>query len=297
MKRIGIYGKSISDKNLPFLVKLVSSIRKKINADLYFHQNLKCYNQLFLANKSEVIFADHDLIKNPVDLLISFGGDGTFLDTATMIKDSQIPILGINAGRLGFLANITQDDIDQAVLAISTKQYKIDNRTLLQLNNSMELLNKPCQFALNEITLIKKDSSSMLKIHAEINDRFLNTYWADGLIVATPTGSTAYSLSGNGPIMSPEVKAITLLPMFPHSLNARTLITSQDKKIKLKVTGRSKAYLSMDSHMNMGVSSRNDVYIKKANEGLTLIHPTDHSFFSSCRNKLGWSLGVPTKKS
>ena len=155
MKRIGIYGKSINDKSLPFLEKLVSSIRIKINADLLFHQNLEDYNQLFSTHMNEQIFAGHDLIKNPVDLLISFGGDGTFLDTATMVKDSQIPILGINAGRLGFLANITQDDIDQAVLAISTKQYKIDNRTLLQLDNSMELLNKPCQFALNEITLIK----------------------------------------------------------------------------------------------------------------------------------------------
>ena len=132
MNRIGIYGKSLSDKNLPFLEKLVSSIRNKVNADLFFHQNLEIYNQLFSSHESEHIFADDDLIKNPVDLLISFGGDGTFLDTATMIKDSQIPILGINAGRLGFLANITQDDIDQAVLAISTKQFKIDNRTLLQ---------------------------------------------------------------------------------------------------------------------------------------------------------------------
>ena len=130
---------------------------------------------MFSTHKSEQIFADHDLIKNPVDLLISFGGDGTFLDTATMIKDSQIPILGINAG-LGFLANIIRTTLIKLYLLFQ-QTIAIDNRTLLQLNNSMELLNKPCQFALNEITLIKKDSSSMLKIHAEINDRFLNTYW------------------------------------------------------------------------------------------------------------------------
>ena len=122
-------------------------------------------------------------------------------------------------------------------------------------------------------------------------------YKRQGLIVSTSTGSTAYSLSGNGPIISPELNALILLPMFPHSLNARTLVASDNSEIRLRVADKSKAYLSMDSHMNMRVSSRNDVYIKKANEGLTLIHPTDHSFFSSCRNKLGWSLGVPTKKS
>ena len=125
----------------------------------------------------------------------------------------------------------------------------------------------------------------------------LNDKEVNGVIISTPTGSTAYSLSGNGPIISPEVKAITLLPMFPHSLNARTLITGHDKQIRLRVRGKSRAYLSMDSHHNLKVSSKEDVYIQKANTELTLIHPTEHSFFSSCRDKLGWSLGVPAKNS
>lgn len=288
MKRIGIYGKSISDKNLPFLEKLVSSIRNKINADLYFHQNLKNYNQLFLANKSEEIFADHDLLKTPVDLLISFGGDGTFLDTATMIKDSQIPILGINAGRLGFLANITQDDIDQAVLAISTKQFKIDNRTLLQLNNSMELLNKPCQFALNEITLIKKDSSSMLKIHAEINDRFLNTYWADGLIVATPTGSTAYSLSCGGPILTPGSDNFVITPVSPHNLNLRPLVVSDNENITLKAESREGQFLLTMDSQSFTVDNNKTVQLKKAEFTLSLIELEDQNFFKTIRNKLFW---------
>ena len=127
-----------------------------------------------------------------------------------------------------------------------------------------------------------------------IDNEFVYRQKADGLIVSTSTGSTAYSLSGNGPIISPEVKAITLLPMFPHSLNARTLITSEDKKIQLRVRGKSKAFLSMDSHDNIRVTSNDEVYIQNQYE-LTLIHPTDHSFFSSCRDKLGWSLGVPSK--
>lgn len=151
--------------------------------------------------------------------------------------------------------------------------------------------------ALNEVVLHSGSIAQLIEYDLFINDEFVYRQRADGLIVSTSTGSTAYSLSGNGPIISPELNALILLPMFPHSLNARTLVASDNSEIRLKVVDKSKAYLSMDSHMNMRVSSRNDVYIKKANEGLTLIHPTDHSFFSSCRNKLGWSLGVPTKKS
>ncbi|GIR86991.1 MAG: hypothetical protein CM15mP86_04500 [Gammaproteobacteria bacterium] len=151
--------------------------------------------------------------------------------------------------------------------------------------------------ALNEVVLHSGSIAQLIEYDLFINDEFVYRQRADGLIVSTSTGSTAYSLSGNGPIISPELNALILLPMFPHSLNARTLVASDNSEIRLKVADKSKAYLSMDSHMNMRVSSRNDVYIKKANEGLTLIHPTDHSFFSSCRNKLGWSLGVPTKKS
>ena len=281
MKRIGIYGKSISDKNLPFLEKLVSSIREKINAKLYFHQNLKSYNQLFSCNKNEKIFGGNDLINNPVDLLISFGGDGTFLDTATMVKNSQIPILGINAGRLGFLANITQDDIDQAVLAISTKQYKIDNRTLLQVYNSMELLNKPCQFALNEITMIKKDSSSMLKIHAEINDRFLNTYWADGLIVATPTGSTAYSLSCGGPILTPGSDNFVITPVSPHNLNLRPLVVSDNENISLKAESREGQFLLTMDSQSFTVDNNKPVRLKKAEFTLSLIELEDQKLLQN----------------
>ena len=243
---------------------------------------------MFSSHKSEQIFADHDLIKNPVDLLISFGGDGTFLDTATMIKDSQIPILGINAGRLGFLANITQDDIDQAVLAISTKQYKIDNRTLLQVNNSMELLNKPCQFALNEITLIKKDSSSMLKIHAEINDRFLNTYWADGLIIATPTGSTAYSLSCGGPILTPGSDNFVITPVSPHNLNLRPLVVSDNENITLKAESREGQFLLTMDSQSFTVDNNKSVQLKKAEFTLSLIELEDQNFFKTIRNKLFW---------
>ena len=142
------------------------------------------------------------LFQRKIDLLISFGGDGTLLDTVTMIKNSNIPVLGINAGRLGFLANINQDDILLAVKALKNKDYNLDERSLLHVENQIILSKNNSNFALNEITVHKKDSSSMLKIEAFLDDEFLNTYWADGLIIASPTGSTAYSLSCGGPIIS-----------------------------------------------------------------------------------------------
>ncbi len=289
MKKIGIYGKSISDNNLPFLERLVSSLREKVNADLYFHKNLTNHNNLFNStDQKERIFGDNDLLKIPVDILISFGGDGTFLDTATMIKDSRIPILGINAGRLGFLANITQDDIDQAVLAISNRKFKIDKRTLLQINNSMELFNKPCQFALNEITLIKKDSSSMLKIHAEINDRYLNTYWADGLIIATPTGSTAYSLSCGGPILTPGSDNFVITPVSPHNLNLRPMVVSDNEKIALRAESREGQFLlTMDSR-SVTIDNNKPIQLRKADFTLSLIELEDQNFFKTIRNKLFW---------
>ena len=173
-------------------------------------------------------------------------------------------------------------------------EYIKDKRIFLEASLDSD---KEKYKALNEVVLHSGSIAQLIEYDLFIDDEFVYRQKADGLIISTSTGSTAYSLSGNGPIVSPEVKAITLLPMFPHSLNARTLISGDEKKIRLIVRGKSKAFLSMDSHVNLKVTSKNEILIQKADTELTLIHPMGQSFFSSCRNKLGWSLGVPIKNS
>ena len=206
----------------------------------------------------------------------------------------DIPILGINLGNLGFLTDIAPSNITADLNRIMKGNYVEDKRIFLEAR----IGSKGKKYkALNEVVLHSGSIAQLIEYDLYFDNEFVYRQKADGLIVSTSTGSTAYSLSGNGPIISPDVKAIILLPMFPHSLNSRTLITGQEKEIKISVGTKSKAFLSMDSHLNLKVTSKDNVYIRKADKELTLIHPTDHSFFSSCRTKLGWSLGVPSKKS
>ncbi len=237
------------------------------------------------------VYSDSTIAKRS-DLIIAIGGDGTLLSAARNFGSHKIPVLGINLGNLGFLTDIPPADLTFALNKIMQGNFVEDKRVFLEA----KIKGKKDRYkALNEIVLHSGSIAQLIEYELFIDDEFVYRQRADGLIISTPTGSTAYNLSGNGPIISPEVKAITLLPMFPHSLNARTLITSEEKRIKLKVSGKSKAYLSMDSHDNIKVTSSEEVYIEKGKTELTLIHPTDHSFFSSCRTKLGWSLGNPSR--
>ena len=220
-------------------------------------------------------------------MLISFGGDGTLLDTVTMIKNSKIPVLGINAGRLGFLANINQDDILLAVKALKNKDYNLDERSLLLVENEIILSKNQSNFALNEITVHKKDSSSMLKIEAFLDDEFLNTYWSDGLIVASPTGSTAYSLSCGGPIITPGSNNFVITPISPHNLNLRPMVVGDNVSIKLKQLLESFFLVSMDSR-SVTLENNEEILIKKADFKLKLIELPDHNFLKTVRNKLFW---------
>lgn len=286
MKRIGVYGKSIPNQNFKFINSLLDCIRKEINPNIFLHKNLADIPGLYKA--SDVLFDGEDLINSKVDLLISFGGDGTLLDTVTMIKNSNIPILGINAGRLGFLANITQEDIVSAVKVIKEKKYRIDERSLVEVENHKDLNGLDCNFALNEITVHKKDSSSMLKIHTYVDDEFLNTYWSDGLIIATPTGSTAYSLSCGGPILSPGSDNLIINPISPHNLNLRPMVVSDNVKIKLATESREGQFLlTMDSR-SVTVENNLPIILQKSSFTIKLIELPDQNFFRTIRNKLFW---------
>ena len=286
-KNVAIYS-SLKDKKVISIANQVKEVLSSLGINCLFPDSSKISK--IISNKN---LTDKTVIKKS-DLVIAIGGDGTLLSSARNFGTHGIPVLGINLGNLGFLTDIAPSNITSDLNMVMSGNYVQDKRIFLEAR--IEGDNKTYK-ALNEVVLHSGSIAQLIEYDLFIDEEFVYRQKADGLIISTSTGSTAYSLSGNGPIVSPEVKALTLLPMFPHSLNARTLITGQEKEIKLTIANKTKAFLSMDSHLNLKVSSGENVFIKKAESELTLIHPTDHSFFASCRNKLGWSSGVPSKKS
>ncbi|HPW89842.1 MAG TPA: NAD kinase [Paludibacteraceae bacterium] len=221
------------------------------------------------------------------DLVISIGGDGTFLTTAACIGDKNIPILGINTGRLGFLADVAHEEIETILQELIDGDYHVEERTVLELSTS-DKSEKIYPFALNEVAILKQDLSSMISIHASVNNEFLNTYQADGLIVATPTGSTAYSMSVGGPILVPQAQDLIIAPVASHSLNVRPLIIPDSWHIDLEIDSRSKSFLvSMDGRSQV-MHQTTKLHIAKANYTIKVVKPLEHSFFKTLKNKLMW---------
>ena len=249
---------------------------------------------LFLANnirfnKPFATFNSYETLKNKADFLFSIGGDGTLLKAVTYVRDSDISILGINTGRLGFISSISAGQIDDSITDILKGNYKINERTLLELSTKKNLF-KDRNFALNEVAVSKKDTSSMIRIDAYVDDEFLNTYWADGLVVSTPTGSTGYSLSCGGPIIMPGTNNIIITPNAPHNLNVRPIVIDDNSVIKLKVEDRDQlAMVSLDSR-SRAFDSDTELTIQKAKFKTKLIQPQNNSFTSTIRNKLMWGL-------
>tara|TARA_X000000368_G_C23055046_1_gene723450 strand:- start:4192 stop:5070 length:879 start_codon:yes stop_codon:yes gene_type:complete len=234
-------------------------------------------------------FESYESLRNTADFLFSIGGDGTLLKAVTFVRDSNIPIMGINTGRLGFISSISAGQIDDAINDILKENYDISERALLELNSENKLF-KDNNFALNEVAISKKDTSSMVRIDAYVDDEFLNTYWADGLVVSTPTGSTGYSLSCGGPIIMPGTNNIIITPNAPHNLNVRPIVINDNSIIKLKVEDRDQlALVSLDSR-SRAFDSDTELIIKKSDFKIRLIQPQNNSFASTIRNKLMWGL-------
>jgi NAD+ kinase len=223
------------------------------------------------------------------DMVISLGGDGTFLSAASKVGDKDIPILGINTGRLGFLSDISPDELEDTFDEIANKHYKIEERSVLQLiSDEPKLLQEP--FALNEIAVMKHDSSSMISIYTTVNGAYLHTYQADGLIVATPTGSTAYSLSVGGPIMVPHANTIALTPIAAHSLNVRPLVMCDDWEISLRVESRSHNFLVAIDGRSVSCSEGIQLTIRRAPYSIKVVKRYNHIFFNTLRQKLMWGV-------
>lgn len=238
--------------------------------------------------RTEKVTDDH-VTKN-ADLIIAIGGDGTLLSCSRKFGIHGVPILGINLGNLGFLNDIAPHNLTNSLLDIFEGKFTVDKRFFLQakINNRNQK-----DIALNEVVIHSGSIAQLIEYEVFINDDFVYRQKADGLIISTSTGSTAYALSGNGPIIHPDMNAICLLPMFPHSLNTRPLIVHKDSSIL--VVPNKKSFISYDSHTKSHLKKGQEILIQKTKQELNLIHPINHDFYSACRNKLGWSLGVPNK--
>lgn len=290
--KVALFGKSVKADSVPFVKELINQL-KVVHADVFFNPYINNIAHDVLVENSNNIFDLNSEFPKDLDFLISIGGDGTLLDTIPLVNDSNLPILGINAGRLGFLANTAQEEIALAVKALKEKTFKIDERSLIEVNstNSSSPFGNS-NYALNEITIHKKDSSSMLAIHAYVDDEFLNTYWADGLIVATPTGSTAYSLSCGGPILSPSSDNFVITPIAPHNLNLRPMVVNDNVTIKLQLDSREEQCLvAMDSR-SVSIENELELELKRANFNIRLIELPNQNFFKTIRNKLFWGKDV-----
>lgn len=224
-----------------------------------------------------------------VDMLFSIGGDGTFLQAVTFVRNTGIPIVGINSGRLGFLADISRDELPVALEEIESGQYKIKDLSLLELTTPANLIGD-FNYALNEFAIHKQDSSSMITIHTYLDNEYLNSYWADGLIVSTPTGSTAYSLSVGGPIMHPASQGIIITPIAPHNLTVRPLVVPDEMDLTLKVEARGGKFLASLDSRSVVVDENTELRIRKAGFSVRMVERTNQSFYSTLRNKLMWGV-------
>ena len=275
-------------KYIQHLIKKLENEHVKLIIEEEFYSFLK---KNIRFKKTYQTFNTHEGLKGDdyTDFLFSIGGDGTLLKAVTYIKDSDIPILGINTGRLGFISSISADQIEDAVNDIIKNRYTINERTLLELKTNNNLF-KETNFALNEVAVSKKDTSSMIRVDAFVDNDFLNTYWADGLVISTPTGSTGYSLSCGGPIIMPGTNNIIITPNAPHNLNVRPIVIDDNSIIKLKVEDRDQlALVSLDSR-SRSFDSSTELIIKKANFKIKLVQPQNNSFTTTIRNKLMWGL-------
>jgi NAD+ kinase len=287
--RIAIYSRGIENNQHHDIEMLLDELAAHNIEPLFFQDFFnQFYSAVDIKTKYCTFNSSADLDET-IDFMISLGGDGTLLDTVTFIKDKGIPVLGINYGRLGFLASIGKEDLHTAVAALVKGTYVIDERTLIHLDANIPLFGD-VPYALNEFTLHKKDSSPMIKIHAYLNGEFLNTYWADGLIVATPTGSTGYSLSCNGPVVFPESGSFVITPVAPHNLNIRPIVVPDNNIISFEVEGRTDEFIcSLDSRREL-VAKETQLAIKKETFCINLVRLNENNFLQTLRNKLSWGL-------
>ena len=287
--KIAIFGQYYQNDTRP-IIRDIFVFFNANNVELVIEEKfLKILYDEEIVKKEYKTFSSHLDLDASFDILVSIGGDGTILRAATFVRNSGIPILGVNAGRLGFLAKVQKENIETFLQIVLEKKYTLSKRTLLSLDCSPKNVEiKDLNFAMNEITVSRKDTTSMITIETYLNNEYLNSYWADGLIISTPTGSTGYSLSCGGPVLTPDVKSLVITPIAPHNLNARPLVITDKTEIKLKISGREENYLvSLDSRIT-SVSNNSILTIKKTPFKINMVEIPEETFLKTLRNKLLW---------
>jgi len=290
--KVGLYARLLkTEKTVEFLHKLLDLLRDK-GIEYYFYHKFEDHlkHQHGLHHLGD-IFHSTDLSENRLDALISIGGDGTMLDTLQIVKDTEIPVLGVNIGRFGFLASTQMQNIEETIDELQNNSYSLVKRSVLQLDSeNRNFITFP--YALNDFVIQKKDSSSMITVHTYLNGEFLNSYWSDGLIVASPTGSSGYSLSCGGPLVFPGSASFVVTPIAPHNLNVRPVVISDNNVVTMEVAGRTRSVLvSMDSRSE-SVDINTQLAIKKAPFSFNLIKLSNENYMKTLRNKLNWGSDI-----
>ncbi len=286
--KVAIYGQTYQDSTLEYVGELLDELQK-VSATISIEENFSLQLPGKLGEDKFSTFNESRGLDDTFDMFISFGGDGTILRATTYVRDLGIPIVGVNTGRLGFLSTFKKEDVRKLVQEFVQGAYTIVERSLVEVHAGDQAKEiGELNFALNEISVSRKDTTSMITVETFLNGEYLTSYWADGLIVSTPTGSTGYSLSCGGPVIVPTVNSLVLTPIAPHNLNARPLVISDDTVIRLRVSGREDHHLvSLDSRIAT-LENGKEIEIRKAGFTIKMIEYTSESFFKTLRNKLLW---------
>ncbi len=287
--KIALFGKAYSDNQKEYLQLLIDELANR-------NVIICIYEPYFKKISSNVVFRNHPIlfntnkdIKSDVDMLFSVGGDGTLLDTVPLVRNSGIPILGINLGRLGFLSSISKTEIQEAIENVFKGDYYIDKRALLQLKHPKNLFGS-VNYALNDLTIYRNNAAALITVHVFVDDKFLNSYWGDGLIVSTPTGSTAYSLSVGGPIVTPRSKNFIIAPIASHNLTVRPIVLQDSSVIKIKIEGREEKYLMTLDSRHSAISKDDEIIIKRCSFNVNMVQMNNKDFYTTIRDKLHWGV-------
>ena len=282
IKKIALHGLALEENSKKYLTQIIDRLSKE-GVEIWFTYLFHSRNAKLIGKQKNLV----DKVSTDFDCVFSLGGDGTFLESLLWVGESEVPILGINMGRLGFLASIAKEFIKESLYLLFKGKYEIESRSLLSLETNLDLFDGKT-YALNECAILRKDTSAMIMVKCYINGQYLNTYWADGLMVASPTGSTGYSLSCGGPLMMPDSKDFVITPVSPHNLNVRPLIVSDESELKFEIASRNRSFLiSLDSRSET-IESDVNITVKKAPFYAKLIRIEGINFPDTIRNKLGW---------
>ncbi len=285
---VGLYAKAVKPRTIELSAAIIG-ICRKLGIGCLVHENLtEDFREHNLLQDASGEFGNLQADRKGIDIVLSLGGDGTILDTIAFIGNSGVPVLGINLGRLGFLSALGEDRLESALTDLRNHKYSLDKRSLLYFESSETLFQ--CPYALNDFVIHKKETSSMITVHTYLNGEFMNSYWADGLIVSTPTGSTGYSLSCGGPILFPRSNDFVITPIAPHNLNARPVVVGDNHVISFEIEGRSNQYLISLDARSVTVSSTIQMAVRKADFHLNLIQLESENFLNTLRTKMNWGV-------